>query len=91
MKHDRLLTYLVCPTPSRGPNKYTRNWEDEGAYNRPSGPPSVTGGRRDNQGGGRRREGGGERVRRDKEAFPALPKTDNGSAGRYVSTFHLAL
>lgn len=39
---------MVCLAPSRGPNKYTRTWEDEDAYRRQAGaappprkPPSM--------------------------------------------------
>lgn len=48
---------------SRGPNKYTRNWEDEDAYGKPGGPPAV----------GR---GGPRKSNRSGEEFPALSGTD---------------
>ncbi|XP_015524060.2 protein CASC3 isoform X1 [Neodiprion lecontei] len=48
----------------RGPNKYTRNWEDEDAYGKPGGPPSV----------GR---GGVRKTNRSGEEFPALSGGNN--------------
>ncbi|XP_046739131.1 protein CASC3-like isoform X3 [Diprion similis] len=52
----------------RGPNKYTRNWEDEDAYGKPGGPPSV----------GR---GGTRKTNRSGEEFPALSGGNNKDDG----------
>lgn len=50
---------------SRGPNKYTRNWEDEDAYNK-APPPSVRGGRK-------------TKVNKTGEEFPPLNGNRNQS------------
>ena len=63
----------------RGPNKYTRNWEDEDAYSKQqAAAPSTRGGRR----GGRR--GGANQTRNvnvDQEDFPPLINNNNENNG----------
>ncbi len=70
----------------RGPNKYTRNWEDEEAYEKGGGGEERRGGRRGGRGGGRgaATEGGATSGRgkikagatRTEEDFPQLPKKE---------------
>ncbi|XP_012253652.2 protein CASC3 isoform X1 [Athalia rosae] len=56
----------------RGPNKYTRNWEDEDAYGKPGGPPAV------GRGGARKSNRGGEEFPalggNDKDDLPSTPE-----------------
>ena len=57
----KLFIYnLLFPLFRRGPNKYTRNWEDEDAYGKTAA--SVTSGKTP----------GPRRTNRSGEAFPAL-------------------
>nr|CAD7450411.1 unnamed protein product [Timema bartmani] len=59
---------MLCFVSSRGPNKYTRNWEDVEAYGKPVVVPSR---------GGLRRGGRGGRHPDSEEEFPPLVSPPN--------------
>ena len=60
----------------RGPNKYTRKWEDEDAYTPAMGAKTAERGRGGVRGGGVGRGNRAPRVN-DKEEFPSLENRDN--------------